>query len=512
MLDNLTGTADRMSVDVCARRARATWPRAVRAALLFVLLTYMAALSSLAVNESQAVAHASATAGALFLRKIQSAILNDQTNSISVGADAAGGMHAAFANFSTDTNGNYHAYYDYCAPSSDCASALNWTTVTLLTVASSPTFMEEAQLQVDAQGRPRVIIATGDNGGNFQDHYFYAACNSGCTSSGNWTVTDVEDVTSNNTFIYDGNKHFFALDPQGRPRFIVDNGVNFLYVFCDSACSSAANWSVLTLDGSSGAGSGFDTAALAFNTAGQPRMLAPLTDQNTFQTNLFYWECNANDCSTNAGSWTSIQLVSPINGSAAVYSSLRVTTNGRPRFAYYGTPNNQAESLYYFWCNGACTTGTNWSFSSIGLAPASGFNTSGQEPDLALNSQDEPRLAFQTLDNTLGSGLGYASCDTSCESVSASWQKLLADTNDQLNADWNRLPPFGCSYSSWIGGYRSALVLDAAGNPRIGYDAEHYSSNCSDPSLNGQDYRSVRFVYLSTSAASHHIYLPLLRR
>jgi hypothetical protein len=71
---------------------------------------------------------------------------------MSVGVDAAGGLHAAFANFSTDTGGNYHAYYDYCAPGLDCANAANWTLVTLLTVASSTTIMDATQLALDPQG------------------------------------------------------------------------------------------------------------------------------------------------------------------------------------------------------------------------------------------------------------------------------------------------------------------------------------------------------------------------
>jgi hypothetical protein len=69
---------------------------------------------------------------------------------------------------------------------------------------------------------------------------------------------------------------------------------------------------------------------------------------------------------------------------------------------------------------------------------------------------------------------------------------LLADSNDQLNADWNRLPPLGCLNSSWIDGYRSALVLDTAGNPHIGHDVEHLSDS-------GEDYRTVRLVYSAGS-------------
>src|SRR5258708_844311 len=266
----------------------------------------------------------STTAGAVFLRKIPSAILNDQTNSMSVGADSAGGMHAAFANLSTDTNGNFNAYYDYCAPGLDCANTSNWTVVNLLSVAASATTMDAAQLDLDAQGHPRLVIVTSDFGAGSMDHFNYAACNSNCTIHASWTITEVANLAiGNNANIFNGNKHFFALDPQGRPRFIVDNGVNYEYHFCNTASTSANSW-----------------------------VTAPMVDS----------------------------FVSVL---AASYSSLRLTHSGEPRFAYYGTPGGSAESLYYFWCHSACTNSANWTISDVGLVPAANFNTSGQQPDLA---------------------------------------------------------------------------------------------------------------------------------
>src|SRR5258708_6624468 len=216
----------------------------------------------------------STTAGAVFLRKIPSAILNDQTNSMSVGADSAGGMHAAFANLSTDTNGNFNAYYDYCAPGLDCANTSNWTVVNLLSVAASATTMDAAQLDLDAQGHPRLVIVTSDFGAGSMDHFNYAACNSNCTIHASWTITEVANLAiGNNANIFNGNKHFFALDPQGRPRFIVDNGVNYEHHFCNTACTSAGNWSSLTLNGSADTHSGDNPPALALNAARRPRLL-----------------------------------------------------------------------------------------------------------------------------------------------------------------------------------------------------------------------------------------------
>jgi hypothetical protein len=458
-------------------------------------------------------AQASTSAGALFLRKNLSAVSNDQTNSISVGVDSAGGMHAGFVNFSTDNSGNYHAYYDFCAAGADCANAANWSLVNLLTIDSDTQTMEDAQLQVNPQGHPRMIIVYEDNDDPFLDHYNYAACDSGCTSAGNWTVVDVAQATLGaNTFIHEGNKHFFALDPQGKPRFILDNGSNYVYVFCDTGCTTAGNWSALQLNAASGGEMGFNTAALAFNSTGHPRMLASVTDES-FHVNLNYLECNASDCATNANSWSSGPIISPISGEQAVYSSLRLTQAGQPRFAYYGTFAGAGETLFYMVCHSGCTTAANWTHRSVGLVPAHDFDSSGKSPDLALDSADHPRLSFQVLEASLGHGLGYAWCDANCEAAGATWGKAMVDTNDQMNADWDRTTA-GCDINTWIGGYRSSLVLDAAGNPRIGHDAEHYTSLCTVPILNDVDYRSVRFVYFPQGSlpSEHKVFVPLVYR
>jgi hypothetical protein len=463
------------------------------------------------VNGTQA----STTAGAVFLREAPDAnSSSNQTNSISVGVDAAGGMHASFTTVSEDSGGNHHAYYDFCAAGADCATTANWTMVTLLTVDADTTFMHGAQLQVNAQGDPRLVIMTGDREDPYLDHYYYAACDSGCTSQANWTVVEASQAfIGANTFISSGNKHFFALDHQGRPRFIVDNGNNYVYVFCNSGCTTAANWDELELNGVSGGSLGFNTAALAFNSTGHPRMVAPATDQKTFYADLHYWECNANDCATNADSWTNGPIIEEMNGEQAVYSSLRLTSTGQPRFGYYGTFSSDENTLFYMWCNTGCTNAANWTHRSVGLVPAHDFDRAGQNPDLALDANDNPRLAFQALEESLGSGLGYAWCDEDCEAAGATWEAAVIDSNDQMNADWNR-DPFGCGFNSWVGGYRLSLVLAADGSPRIGHDVQHFISQCAVPSIEGVDYVAVRFVYLPEEAlpSEHVVYVPLVSR
>ena len=458
------------------------------------LVALAVALSTVSARAGRVAAVADGNSGALFLHEVANATSNDQTDSNCVAVDGSGGIHTAFESFTPDVSGNSHSYYAYCAPGTDCANVGNWSTASLNSTAG---FMEATQIALDAQGHPRLLFISGDHTGDpLQDHYFFATCDGNCTSASNWTTVDVLDVDAgNNTYISKANKHFFALDPSGRPRFVVNGNGKYYYVYCDSDCTSASNWASTALNGSAPSPLMYrnTTPALTFNASGQPRMLAPFVDPNTFDTGLDYFECNANDCSTNADSWSNAPVIQPMGNDDAPYSSLRLTSTGQPRFAFYGPLSGQAATLYYFSCDSGCTTDTNWAFAAIGLAPASGFNTSGQQPDLALDGQDRPRLSFRSADTTLGSGLGYAWCDSDCQSSTGTWQHRLADADTQLNSDWPRPAYLGCNYTSWLGGFRSSLALDSAGNPRVGGDSEHWSNQCSDNQAH-RDYAAVRFV------------------
>jgi len=394
--------------------------------------------------------------------------MNDtqKTNSASSAVDAAGGMHFAYAAYGNDAGGHSPAYYAYCA--SGCTNPSNWG------IASFGDQIQEIQLALTSTGYPRLLLVGED--ASYDKLFIYAACDVSCTDPANWTLTTVTISTYINVSMWDRPQHYFALDPQDRPRFLYRKSLNsgIYFVFCDLDCSSDTTWYEFELT----ADVLYDPT-LVFTSTGQPRIAADMYPGNSSEGVLYYFACDDN-C-TSPANWT----LTPLMETGGGWFVMRLDSNDNPRVALAARPTVGAPTvLYYLWCDIDCTSDANWSGYDIGFAPGQ-----TEDPDLALDASNHPRISFK--DNT-NDGLGYAWCDSACESFSPDWQSVLAEPSSNLEAEWSILPPYNCSSSYWYGGYRSSLSLDAVGNPRIGYDAGHlHGGGCTV----GEDYRTVRFVF-----------------
>jgi hypothetical protein len=142
-------------------------------------------------------------------------------------------------------------------------------------------------------------------------------------------------------------------------------------------------------------------------------------------------------------------------------------SSDRPRLALYtgsyAIPELQTHHLYYLWCNETCTDPAHWWRGDIALPGLVGGGI-----DLALDRQNRPRISYLNA-----AGLSYAWCNTDCESGDAPWQQRVVESNASLAANYEVFPIHYCTISTWVNGRRTSLVLDAAGNPRFGYDAQH---------------------------------------
>jgi hypothetical protein len=114
-------------------------------------------------------------------------------------------------------------------------------------------------------------------------------------------------------------------------------------------------------------------------------------------------------------------------------------------------------------------------FAYVGYAP-----DDGEDPDLELDRQGRPRIAYHS---TIAATLNYLWCNNACESNQGQWMTTLVEPNETLDASFAPPVPPACDQAGGLSGYRLALALDGQGNPRIATDALR-SLRCaySDPS------------------------------
>jgi hypothetical protein len=300
-------------------------------------------------------------------------------------------------------------------------------------------------------------------------------------------------------------RHRFALDDQGRPRFVYQDQLeahsgNF-FGYCNVNCHNLENWYEVQL--------GTDLSArifeLALSPSGQPRLVVTSYDSENILTYLVYMECDTG-CG-NVSNWRVVRLLDTVSASVEEDASYHIQTDssGRPRILYYtGTGSGgtlPANVLYYLSCDATdCTQLQNWFVLDLNFPYFHGE----QGVALAIDNQDHPRIAYHAQ-LTAGFGLYYAWCNTNCNDSAADWHTQKIEPSEQLDQELPIPPAEGCPFpvcdppipactlSFWDTGVRPSLALDSAGNPRIAYDVDHnQGGNCPPYS----DTRLTRFILL----------------
>ncbi len=352
--------------------------------------------------------------------------------------DASGGVHTAFYT-------SQSVYYAHC--SAACDNPANWT-ATPITGAGSYDSLNYPVVDVDPIGRPRMMWY-------HEPDYVYAECNANCANAANWITVQVP-VAAPSGYIYPQTARYFALDAQGRPRFVCygwdydDENVyeGFQYTTCDGNCTIASNWhsSLIDLDDY------ISQPQIVLNAASQPRVMGVSTDDE-----LTYLGCNTNCAQTENWGRTTLYPT----GYWGKFS-FRLDTQGRPRVAFY-SPDAGDKAMYYAWSNSTAISATNWFSDSLALPP-----NDERTLDLAFDSQNRPQMVFASDQENLD----YVTCTANCESTSSTWQLQHIETGDELDLS-DPIPLGGCLTSVWmLLGYPS-LALDAADQPNVSYYAQH---------------------------------------
>jgi hypothetical protein len=382
------------------------------------------------------------------------------TYGTSVAVDPAGGIHAVYSIYFGSDGGQNPATYAYCADG--CTEPQNWSFVRLGTQIS------DARIQLDPGGRPRVMLfghagIQGDPYYDWRYRYQFASCDWNCTSPGAWSITTLaEPVEPAATREHDNNR-YFVLDRSGNPLLVykesdADGHQGTFALTCTDDCSNADRWIETRIDEAL-----YWRPSISLSATGQVRMSFDARDE---EGDLFIWydECNA-ACTTPAN-WGYVRLI-PVHGSAK--HSLSVNSAGRPRMVVYSGNYTaepfEPERLYYLWCEEACAQpNSEWYFYRIPVPwPA------GDGATIHIDEADRPRIAYED-----GGNVGYAWCTEHCESGNALWRVTRLESSSDLLGDNEMLPIRRCSVSTWFLGVRPSIAFDSAGNPRIGFDAQHY--------------------------------------
>lgn len=391
-------------------------------------------------------------------------VVNVSTTSMAV--DPQGGIHGTYVIPFGGDAGHFPVYYVYCP--AQCGDPTHWTRTRL------SDNIQEARLQLDRQGRPRMMLYTSpsDRPDEIASHdYLYAECNGSCTDASHWTITTLMTIQDKQTFGDYLNNRWFALDPQGRPAFLYkdqsEGHAGTFYYACQVDCTNPNNWrdqflNVNVID-----------YELAFTPTGEPRMLWIDVSDSINTVQLAYLECNL-DCSQYSGTWLSER------GNFGSYS-LAIDTQARPRIAFY-TGNHtsllqlEAQRLYYLWCNAGCGNDDPrvWNMSMIGTSQGNGMTQ-----QLVLDSADSPHIVYQMGDG----GPGYLWCTANCTSATPTWAAKQIEDNSVLEQEFPNELNLRCSFQKWASGHRPSIALAASGNIVIGFDVSHsyYGNDVDHP-------------------------------
>lgn len=420
--------------------------------------------------------------GALFLDRTH------HTYGPDIAVDKNGGMHTVYFATTESVHGVYPAFYAHCHPSAanDCGDVSKWPRVLLANETRS------IQIELTQNGNPRVLIKRNDPSHHTRPFAFiYAACDLNCTSAAGWKTVHVSNTSDHWPEITPRTPHFFALDPEDRPRFVYwdlhagQERKGFYYTFCDEGCTEAQNWYEFLITDHY-----LTYPALQFTAQGDPRILASVsTDSGNFV--LVYLACDS-DCHI-PDQWKAAGIL-PAGGGDYSGFALRLDKQDRPRLVFYQgwLDDGGGKQLYYFWCNDNCAVADQWD--GVALMAENGY-----EPNLALDGAERPRIAYR---NAKDDGIGYIWCNEQCESAQGNWQGGLLESAETLAKDLAIPVAPHCTLAYWFGGFKPSLTLDGEGNPRILYEAAQYQrctqrQGRSAASTIQKSWNAVRLIFVS---------------
>jgi hypothetical protein len=436
---------------------------------------------------------------------------NWQTSSSAVAVDRDNRLHLAYVFtdllFGPDPDGNQNptsAVYRTCQ--SSCDQPQNWTNVPLGANVS------EVQIGVTPNGQPRLLtLVRAGTADNPADSYVYAECNQNCTHGASWTLTTIATVPNDLSWHWLDDpsnmedvaregvpRRYFALDPEGRPRFVYYhynaeadlNGVGAYYAACDGDCTHAGNWThtrISEVTDWSGALEWeiLEKPVLTFAPNGAPRILAAVLPLGILRfPGLYYVACDSN-C-TEGSNWLKVQLGNgdDVNGEW----DMALDAAGRP---YVVIGYGWQAGMKYAWCDENCLEFTSWQV-------ADGPQLEIGRPHVVMDIAEQPQILYKTTEydetgNNPDNSLYYLWCDSNCRAADATWKQVRIENSENVRAEWPKPIPPACADGEWYQ-LASSMVIGLDGAVHIATDT-FYLGKCEYDAGSGSWGEGDQFAY-----------------
>lgn len=336
-----------------------------------------------------------------------------------------GALHAAYVNLD--------GVLTVASCKTNCQQASSWQRVN---VAQDKYGDNVARIKVDSKGTVHVMRLMGEHLSTMVASYSVCAAN--CTAAKNWSTVRLPNEYAVADDQLDND--WFALDRQGRPRFMLSNGYyifgneqdtflqeQVVYTYCDQNCQSAGNWKAapLTDIGMFGNSSG----TLQFDAQNRAHWVGGPESQLSYMT-----------CAEKCGDprqWSpkaAIAELGEYSHTERAYD-LTVAPDGTlyVPFTFENEPGKDAQ-LWLYSCAEACTSPGAWK--KVNLSQHAAFpknlRDAGMQP-VSNYFGGKLTIAFNASHTSAPAQRLYTmTCAGSCSSAQGQWSAELAYSTEKV--------------------------------------------------------------------------------
>ena len=203
-----------------------------------------------------------------------------------------------------------------------------------------------------AQGQRDGSGSIVDSGGTVDSDLFKITSN----VTWNFSPTRINSVDLV-TYLTQWDKSIISASVLARIAYYDESNKDIKYAECASNCTTASNWTTVTIDGADDVGK-----YASLDVDGSRVGVSYYEESNK---DLKYAQCNTS-CTSGSSAWAKVVVDAP--ATTGLHTSMAIDSSGNPRISYF---RESGTRLKYAECNSNCTVSSNWSSGDITGPPGS---------------------------------------------------------------------------------------------------------------------------------------------